>query len=385
MWAKTGVSGGSIAGGSLPPAQSRRADRIGDYDLEVRAPRAAGDILVEWRALERRAVEPNLFAGPDFLAAATTHLSSFRDLKVLLLWRGSSLEGAIPLATAPMGFASRDVHAPQIEYGCSGAPLVDAKNGEAVLAAACSWLSARHSTIVFEGLSDDSPFRSLLATFAERTGRRILRTEQETHVSFGTNGDGAKAHGPSADSATLPADADASLDRALDPVAIRGAVEDYLILEAQDAFAHGRPALIQQPGQANLVRTVTRQLGRSKQCQVFTLRLGGRAAASAIILLEPARARVWKFAADPQLSGYPVEELLQKRIARLLTRRVSVDALIGRREGIACSAAYRLALKPGEKPDSIARRLGERVRRSADNLATAAHHRFTSRKRNPAA
>jgi hypothetical protein len=380
MWAKTEVSGGAAAGGSLPSVLPRKLDRIGNYDLEVRAPRSAGDILVEWRALEQRAVEPNLFAGPDFLAAATTHLGSFRDLKVLLLWRGKSLEGAIPLATAPMGFASRDVHAPQIEYGCSGAPLVDARNGEEVLAAACSWLSARHSTIVFEGLADDSPFRSLLGVFAERTGRRMLRTEQEAREAFG-----AKASCASADRATLPADVGASLDRALDPVAIRGAVEDYLILEAQDALVQGRPALIQQPGQANLVRTVTRQLGRSKQCQVFTLRLEGRAAASAIILMEPGRARLWKFAADPQLCDYPVEELLQKRIERLLTRRISVDALLGRCEGSAGSATYRLALKPGEKPDSIARRLGERVRRSADNLATAAHRHLTATKRKPAA
>jgi hypothetical protein len=380
MWAKAGISGGAGADGGSAPAQAHQTDSVGGYAVEVRAPRAAGDILDEWRALEQRAIEPNLFAGPDFLAAATTHLSAFRDLKVLLLWRGSTLEGAIPLATAPMGFASRDVHAPQIEHGCSGAPLLDGKNAEAVLAAACAWLAARHATLVFEGLADDSPFRSLLQSFAERTGRRMIRTEQDFQEPGATRQAGA-----SADDTLLPANVGITLDRALDPMAIRSAVEDYLILEAQNALVQGRPALIQQPGQANLVRTVTRQLGRSKQCQVFTLRLGGRAAASAIILLEPLRARVWRFAADPQLSGHPVEELLQKRIERLLTRRISVDALLGRGEAGAGSATYRLALKPGEKPDSIARRLGERVRKSADNLASAAHRRFTASRRKPAA
>jgi hypothetical protein len=379
MWAKAGVSTGSARGENLPSAQTRGLDRIGGYDLELRAPRAAGDILVEWRALEQRAVEPNLFAGPDFLAAATTHLDAVRDLKVLLIWRGSLLEGAIPLTSTSMGFTSREVRTPQVEHGCSCAPLLDARNAEAVLAAACTWLASRHGSIVFEGLADDGPFRALLHGFAERTGRRMLRLERESRHHEPT------LPGNFAPVATLPVDAGANIDRALDPVAIRAAVEDYLLLEAQDALAHGRPALIQQPGQANMVRTVTRQLGRSKQCQVFTLRLGGRVAASAIILLEPGLARVWKFAADPQLRIYPVEDLLKKRVERLLTRRVSVGALVGRSEHENSSAAYRMALKPGAKPDSIARRLGERVRKSADTLATAAQRRLASIKRKPAA
>ncbi len=379
MWAKAGASTGSVGGEGFQSAQARKLERIGGYDLELRAPRASGDILVEWRALEQRAIEPNLFAGPDFLAAATTHLDAVRDLKVLLIWRGSLLEGAIPLTSASMGFTSREVRTPQVEYGCSGAPLLDARNAEAVLAAACTWLAARHGSVVFEGLADNGPFRALLHGFAERTGRRMLQLEQEPHAEMLPPIDNL------APAATLPADAGASIDRALDPVAIRTAIEDYLLLEAQDALAHGRPALIQQPGQANMVRTVTRQLGRSKQCQVFTLRLGGRIAASAIILLEPGLARVWKFAGDPQLRGYPVEELLKKRVERLLTRRASVGALVGRNEKAASSATYRMALKPGQKPDSIARRLGERVRKSADTLATAAHRRLTSIKRKPAA
>ena len=379
MWAKAGVSSGFAGGEGLPSSPMRKAERIGGYDLELRAPRASGDILVEWRALEQRAVEPNLFAGPDFLAAATTHLNAFRDLKVLLVWRGRRLEGAIPLTSASIGFTSREVRTPQVEYGCSGAPLLDAGNAEGVLAAACTWLASRHASIVFEGLAEDGPFRALLHGFAERTGRGVLRLDQASHAAETTPLFNL------APVATLPADSAANIDRALDPVAIRAAVEDYLLLEAQDALAHGRPALIQQPGQANVVRTVTRQLGRSKQCQVFTLRLGGRVAASAIILLEPGLARVWKFTADPQLRGYPVEELLKKRVERLLTRRVSVGALVGRNENAASSASYRMALKPGAKPESIARRLGERVRKSADTLAITANRRLASIRRKPAA
>jgi len=379
MWAKAGVSTGFAGGEGHPSSQARKAERIGGYDLELRAPRASGDILNEWRALEQRALEPNLFAGPDFLAAATTHLNAFRDLKVLLVWRGSLLEGAIPITSASIGFTSREVRTPQVEYGCSGAPLLDARNAEGVLAAACTWLAARHASIVFEGLADDGPFGALLHGFAERTGRRVLRLEQASSHADRISPDNL------APIATLPNDASASIDRALDPVAIRAAVEDYLLLEAQDALAHGRPALIQQPGQANVVRTVTRQLARTKQCQVFTLRLGGRVAASAIILLEPGLGRIWKFAADPQLRGYPVEQLLKKRVERLLTRRVSVGALIGRTENAGMSAAYRMALRPGAKPDSIARRLGERVRKSADTLAIAANRRLASIRRKPAA
>jgi len=380
MWARTGDYGSAMDSGSVPVAP-RKSDQIGEYELELRAPRSAGDILVEWRALMDRAVEPNFFAGPDFLAAATTHLNALRELKVLLIWRGKTLEGAIPLATAPIGFASRDVHAPQLELGCSGAPLIDGKRTDAVLSAACSWLAARHSTVVFEGLSDDSPCRATLEAFAERSGRRLMRTEHNRFhpVQAAING-----------SATLPTgsvgdDESASLDRALDPAEIRAAVEDYLILEAQDALAAGRSALIQEPGQANLIRTVTRQLGRSKQCQIFTLRLGGRVAASAIVLIEPRRARIWRIVCEPELREYPVAALLQSRIARLLTRRISIDTVVGLGGSGIEASTYRLSLNSGEKTDSIARRLGERVRKSADTIAVVAQRGLRSIKRKPAA
>lgn len=381
MWARTGDYGSAMGSGGVPPLPSRKTDRIGDYDLELRAPRAAGDILVEWRALLDRALEPNFFSGPDFLAAAATHLNAFRDLKVLLLWRGNILEGAIPLASAPIGFASRDVHAPQLEVGCSGAPLIDAKRADAVLAAACSWLSARHSTVVFNALSDEGSFRASLEAFAERSGRRLVRAEQGRRHPFSAEAAVATA----VPSVTISDDASVDLERALDPAAIRTAVEEYLILEAQESLVAGRLALIQQPGQANLIRTVTRQLGRSKQCQIFTLRLGGRVAASAIVLIEPGCARIWKSVYEPELRGKPIEALLESRIARLLTRRVSVGKVLSGAGDSPPDVICRLALKPGDKPDSIARRLGERVRKSADTLSLVAQRSLRSMKRKPAA
>lgn len=381
MWARTGDYESAMGSGSLPSLPPRKTDRIGEYDLELRAPRAAGDILVEWRALMDRAIEPNFFAAPDYLAAATTHLNSLRDLKVLLLWRGKILEGAIPLSSAPIGFASRDVHAPQFELGCSGAPLVDGKRGHAVLAAACSWLAARHSTLVFEGLSEDSPFRALLESFAAQSGRRLACSERIRRHPVRVEGAGTAI----LPAAALDEDESVSLDRALDSAAIRSAVEEYLILEAQDALASRRPALIQQPGHANLIRTVTRQLGRSGHCQVFTLRFGGRIAASAIVLIEPRRARIWKIVCEPELRAYPIVALLCSRIEKLLTRRSAIGNLVGLDGAAAQAVTCRLALKPGDKTDSIARRLGERMRKSTDNITVAAQRSLRSIKRKPAA
>ena len=376
MWARTGGYGSAAGGGGAPTPQ-RKTDRIGEYELELRAPRAAGDILSEWRALLERAVEPNFFAGPDFLAAVTTHLPAFRDLKVLLLWRGTVLEGAFPLASAPVGFGSRDVHAPQLERGCSGAPLVDGRHADAVLAAACGWLAARHAAIVFEGLSADSPFRTVLEAFAQRSGRSLVRRWNQA----GADDLPAVITAP----CQSVEDEVATIDRALDPAAIRTAVEDYLMLEAQDALVAGRPALIQQPGEANLVRTVTRQLGRSRQCQIFTLRLEGRVAASAIVLIEPRRARVWRIVCEPEMRDCPVAALLEERISRMLSRRGVIGAVTGRSSSGGLIATCRLGLKPGDRPDSIARRLGERMLRSADRFTTAAQSSLRSIRRKPAA
>jgi hypothetical protein len=377
MWAKSaGADGGS---GYFPATPAPSRERLGDFEIELRAPRAAGDIIAEWRDLEERAVEPNLFAGPDFLAAATTHLNAHRDLKVLLLWGGGSLEGAIPIA----GFAAREVHVPQVEPGSPGVPLLDGKRPGAILEAACAWLGRRHSILVLQGLPAESAFVALTRDFARQSDRRLTPVEPS---------DRNAAHRSASrlnEAPDLDPDGRITLDRAIDPADIRLAVEEYLVLEAQAALAAGRSAAIQLPGQANLVRTVTRQLARRRQCQVFTLRIAGRAAAAAIVVIEPRIARIWKSACDPQWPVEPLRALMSGRITKLMTRRAAIENVVDFGGDVPALASYRLALKPGEQPDGIARRLGERVRRSADSIAgsivVAASRRLSAARRKPAA
>lgn len=370
MWARSVGMEGGYPQAAGPPA----TDDVGDFKVELRAPRAAGDILTEWHRLEARALEPNIFAGPDFLASAATHAEALRDVKVLLLWRDGMLDGVFPLLPATGGFAARDLHVPQIETGCSGAPLVDGQRPEAVLNAACTWLSSRHSTLIFEGLDPEGPFSALLHGFARQSGRRLVRVEPaKGRLRLELQGDIASASGRIA------------FERASDPAAIRLAVEEFLVIEAQEALTQGRLALIQAPGQANLVRTVTRQLARRRDCEVFTLRIGGAAAAAALVLIEPKRGVIWRAACDPRWPEQPLRRLLNGRISKLLTRRAAIETVFDPAIEARALGSHRLALKPGDRPDSIARRLGERMLRSADSLAIAATRRLRGEKRKPAA
>ncbi len=372
MWAKSGTMSGAFGGAAQVADTGGQAaqpdrERVGDFEIELRAPRAAGDILADFRSLETRSLERNLFAGVDFLAAAATHLADRRDLKIVLVWREGALIGAIPVLVPSAAFSAREIVSPQIVADAKGGPLLDAQNGAAILSAVCAWFARRHAAIVFEGIDENGPFARLLRDFARRLNRQLRLTGASARVPAAPEAGGR-------DASLAPAPV--TLSRAMEPAGLRPAIEEYLILEAQAARAAGREALIQLPGHANFLRTVTRQLGRRRQCQVFGLEIDNALAATAIVLLDGTRAHVWRMASDPEMPAREaLEDMLRQRIARAFARRNASDDKSGEAMPERL-VRFRLGLAPRGTPLGIARRLREGFRRSAGEIATAAHRRI---------
>jgi hypothetical protein len=77
---------------------------------------------------------------------------------------------------------------------------------------------------------------------------------------------------------------------------VRDAIESFLVIEAADAKARGRTALIEDAGPASFIRTMTRQLARRGQCRVEALRVKGETVAAAIVLNGPDAVWLWRSA-----------------------------------------------------------------------------------------
>jgi Acetyltransferase (GNAT) domain len=104
------------------------------------------------------------------------------------------------------------------------------------------------------------------------------------------------------------------IERAREPRSVRDAVEEFLALEASGS---GRAALIQDVGAATFVRTMTRDLARSRRCRVDVMRVGGRPVAAAITLKGARIARLWRAVRDERLApGLAPDALLALELAR---------------------------------------------------------------------
>lgn len=362
MWARSSEGGARGQSGTETAlaALRARATPLGPYRATLTPARAAGPLVEAWAAAEDRALSPDPCLHPDFLAAAARHDPALRDLKLLAIWRDEALCALFPLLPGGVLFARRVWRAPRVDVAASGAPFLARDEAEAALSAALDWLAVRDDEIVFEALDAASPFRTILDLVASRRGlaRRVA----------------APAAGRMADPARLVAPANptgAVFERAGEPASLRAAVENHLLLEAREAGAAGRPAVIQQAGAANFIRAVTRQLGRAERCRVFSLRDAAGPLAVAIVLMDGGRATLWRVASDPQRGGDAAKALIAARIARAFERRQG-GALARAGGAEPARVACRLSLRPAQGPAALARRLGERLRSAATVFSRAA-------------
>lgn len=253
----------------------------GDAFLDLSAPSAAS-LAAEaeaWRDLLARALEPNLFAGPDVMLPALQHLDAGRGVTLAAVREGPRLLGLFPLVTSRvLPFAAARLWRPPLAP--LGTPLVAADRAEAVIRALLDWLAGharRPGVLDLDGLQPDGSLAAAFARVAEATGRRLSTSPAPAPVS------------PPVVASAAPA----AVVQGGTPREVRDGVEHFLILEAASAGRRGVPALIQAPGRANYVRTATRHLARRGLCRVSLDRVGGEVAAATVLVGAGAAARPW--------------------------------------------------------------------------------------------
>ncbi|WNJ91743.1 GNAT family N-acetyltransferase [Bosea sp. 685] len=258
---------------------------------EIRLLSACGEIRQAWTELAARALEPNLFFEPDFALAAAQHLIAFRDVAVLLAWQaptGSSqrrLLGLIPCFPRNRLFVPDELIGFSDPRIFNGAPLLDAAQAQAVLAAV---LSLRQGWVL-EG-------RGLVLRQIDMAGPLIapIRRAAET-LRLSTTLSPANLPIPRRHGVPTPNDIEAmqhalarrgklELVEATSRIELRDAVEILLAMEASGPKGRAGKAVLQDTREVGFLRAMTRALARSRQCRVALLTLDGRPIAGALVI-----------------------------------------------------------------------------------------------------
>lgn len=263
-----------------------------NWSVEMRPLSACEALVPDWTALGRRALAPHPFFEPGFLLPACQHLVAFRDLRVLLIWKGGpGMPGRQLVALLPVERRSRWLR-PDLASGCSDArllcdwPLIDRDMAVPALSALLrgfAKLDFAERRLRLHGLGAGNP---MLAALAD-TGLPLLRE------STGRFDDPV----PALPQAGLLGE-DFTLREAETIGELRDGVEILMALEASGPLARAGGASLQDVREAAFLRAMTRQLARARLCRIALLMQGGRPVAGALTLGKGGRRWLYKLAVE---------------------------------------------------------------------------------------
>jgi hypothetical protein len=293
-------------------------------------PASAGfDLVEELDFLSARAVEPNVFFNPRFLAPAMPRLED-REVRLAVIRDGdeyrSRLRLLVPFSVErpaiPLGVpVMRTWSSP---FGPVGTPLVDRDDPVGVIEDFFSMLARPHlrlpKVFVLPDMRFDGPMASLLETIAETRGLPLVTTDEAARPVLHSDLD-ADAY---LKNSLRPhhyrefrrlkrrlADLGALEHRvARGPDEIRHAIEAFLTLEASGWKGRERTAMAIDRYRAAFAREAVHRLAEQDMCRIHSLTLDGRLIASLIVFVESGRAYTWKTAYDESFSTFSPGTLL---------------------------------------------------------------------------
>jgi CelD/BcsL family acetyltransferase involved in cellulose biosynthesis len=368
------------------------------YRTEWRALSSLSPFAAEWRDLAARAVEPNVFYGPDFLTAAAPVFGKDAGT-VLVRTTGGRLVGLFPARIDRWRGALTGWTHP---FAPLGTPLVDRGEPEAVIAA---WLNHLRSDpaiparLLLPLVPEQGVFaRALDAALAERKSRSAMFGHHERAVlAPGRERQGYLDRTLSAGKRKelrrqrrrLEEIAPVTFRTAARPDDMAEALKDFLVLEASGWKGLAGTAIVNDPAVKNFVQQAVAGLAAEGQAQIDRLFLNGTAIAATITLTSGDTAWCWKIAYNEGLSRFsPGVQLVCDLTDSLLAapQPSSVDScatpdhpMIGHlwREKLALSDRL-IALKPSVTPFSVSCAM-ESARRSARTAAKSLRDRLRRR------
>lgn len=293
-------------------------------------PASAGfDLVEELDHLARRAIEPNVFFNPHFLAPAMPRLED-REVRLAVIRDGDEYRNRLRLLVPfsverpaiPLGVpVMRTWSSP---FGPLGTPLVDRDDPAGVIEDFFAMLARRHLKLprvfVLPEIRLDGAVASLLRSIAESRGLTLVTTSETERPFLESTLDG-----PGYFKASLKAHHLREFRRlrrrladtgrlehhvARGPEEIRLGVEAFLTLEMAGWKGRERTAMAIDRYRAAFAREAVHGLAEQDMCRVHSLTLDGKVIACLIVFVESGIAYTWKTAYDETFAAYSPGTLL---------------------------------------------------------------------------
>jgi CelD/BcsL family acetyltransferase involved in cellulose biosynthesis len=273
----------------------------------------------QWRALGERAVEPNAYYLPDWelaVNATAPGRTGASALAAFVAAPSALLIGLMPVV--PLWRACK-IPLPALAsahpYGTFAAPLLDRELADD---AAAQLLGQARSTgaraLLLREVALDGPALRAFTNHLAREGLAARVLQSHVRACLDATGDGEARLRNALGGKKLKemrrlrhrlADHGAvSFGVARLPEEVASATETFLALEASGWKGRRGTALIQVAGDAAFIRSATRALAQTGQCEIVTLRAGDTPVAAGIVLRHQARAFFFKLGVDEGFAKY---------------------------------------------------------------------------------
>ncbi|MCT7377460.1 GNAT family N-acetyltransferase [Chelativorans salis] len=303
--------------------------------LAVYSASAGFDLVEELDHLAARAMEPNVFFNPRFLAPAMPRLED-REVRLAVIRDGDeeksrlrllvpfSIERpAIPIGATVMRTWSNP-------FGPLGTPLVDCDDPVGVLEDFFAMLARPHlklpKVFVLPETRFDGPFAATLRTVAEACNLPLVTASEAERPFLESDLDGEAYLRQSLSShhhrefrrlkRRLAEQGQLEHHIARQPEEIRQGIETFLTLEASGWKGRTRTAMVIDRYRAAFAREAVDGLAERDLCRIHTLTLDGKPIACIVVFVESGLAYTWKTAFDENYAAFSPGTLLMIEVTR---------------------------------------------------------------------
>ncbi|MEM9106891.1 MAG: GNAT family N-acetyltransferase [Pseudomonadota bacterium] len=312
-----------------PAAEISVAGGLPSRHLCIYPAKAGYDLRKEMDFLTHRAIEPNVFFAPRFMAPAMPRLED-KQIRLMIMRdedeRRSRMRFLMPFSVERPGFA---LAAPIIRtwansFGPLGTPLLDQEAAAETLDNLFDTLSRPElrlpSVLVIPLARLDGPFAGLLRAVAVSRGLPIAETDVQQRPMLQSPLDGPDYLAQSLSTKhlrdrrrlrrRLEKEGNLQYDIARQPDAVRHRLEEFLHLEAGGWKGRKRTALVADRYQAAFAREAVNDLASADNVRIHTLNLNDEAIASMIVFVMNGTAYTWKTAYNEDYQAYSPGQLL---------------------------------------------------------------------------
>lgn len=299
-------------------------------------PASAGfDLVDELDHLAARAIEPNVFFNPRFLAPAMPRLED-REVRLAVIRDGtqekSRLRLLVPFSIErpPVPLATTVMCAWSHPFGPLGTPLVDGDDPAGVLEDFFAMLARPHlklpQVFVLPETRLDGPFAAALRSVAEARNLPLEVTGAVKRPFLESRLDGETYLRQSLRShhyrefrrlkRRLAEKGRLEYRVARQPGEIRHGIETFLTLEAAGWKGRARTAMAVDRYRAAFAREAVDRLAERDLCRIHTLTLDGRPIACLVVFVESGIAYTWKTAYDEAYAAFSPGTLLTIEVTK---------------------------------------------------------------------